>query len=77
MSKKKDEMTPLQIIEATKNYLEYCEKNTLFIPNEKLQIVRTITGAIERKLDHKAKEEISFMRSRIMDKLDFDGAEDF
>tara|TARA_R110002020_G_scaffold268284_4_gene483481 strand:- start:409 stop:636 length:228 start_codon:yes stop_codon:yes gene_type:complete len=74
---KEKEMTPLQVIDEAKKFLEYCERNQLFTPNEKLTVTRTITGAIERKLDHKAKEEINFMRTRIMDKLDFDGAEDF
>ena len=74
---KEKEMTPLQVIDETKKFLEYCERNQLFTPNEKLTVTRTITGAIERKLDHKAKEEINFMRTRIMDNLDFEGADGF
>lgn len=70
-------MTPLQLISETKEFLEYCEKNQLFTPNEKLTVTRTITGAIERLLDRKAQDEINSMRTRIIDNLDFEGADDF
>jgi len=74
---KEKEMTPLQLISETKEFLEYCEKNQLFTPNEKLTVTRTITGAIERLLDRKAQDEINSMRTRIIDNLDFEGADDF
>jgi len=69
---KKKEDRPLEIIETTREYLLFCENNDISTPPEKLQVTRLITAAIERQLDHKAKQEITFMRTRIIENLELD-----